>query len=356
MPDQAGQASQVPHQPPCDARAWRSGADAVGPLREGLRRWVAALAVTTLAACSPSPHPPLMVGMNAWVGYDPLVLARDKKLLDPRQVKVVELDSTSDTQRHFRNGLLDAAALTLDEALRLADEGIDVRVVAVMDASNGADVVMADPGIQTLSDLRGASIAVEGTTVGAVVLQRLLQKAGLKPADVSVVHLEAPQQLEALRHHRVSAAVSYEPVASALRAAGFQNIFDSRQMQGEIVDVLVVRTDLLVDRAAQVDALLAAWHSGMQALHDDPGAAAALLAPGTDLTADQYLAALKSLKMFTPEQSLAQLSGSPPPLVQNAQSMVAALRSMDLIAKVPDWPVLIAPEPAQRLRSQEGQP
>lgn len=356
MPDQAGQASLATEQPQRDARARQREAGAGGCLGEGLRRWVAALAVTTLAACSPAPNPPLTVGMNAWVGYDPLVLARDQKRLDPRQVKVVELASSSDTQRHFRNGLLDAAALTLDEALRLADEGVDLRVVAVMDASNGADMVMVDSGIQTLSDLRGASIAVEGTTVGAMVLQRLLQKAGLKPAEVLVVNLEAPQQLEALRSRRVSAAVSYEPVASALRAAGFRNIFDSQQMPGEIVDVLVVRASLLVDRSEQVDALLAAWHSGVQALRDDPGAAAKLLAPGTDLTADQYLAALESLKTFTPEQSLAQLSGSPPPLAQNAQSMVSVLRSMGLITKTPEWSGLIAPEPAQRLQRLEGQP
>ena len=137
------------------------------PFSRSRRRWwgyagAIALAIG-LTACQPAPVPPLKVGMNPWVGYDPLVLARDKGLLDTRQVKVVELASSSETLRHFRNGLLDGAALTLDETLRLADEGVDVRIVAMLSASAGADVVVARPGIRTPEQLRGHKLAVEKT-------------------------------------------------------------------------------------------------------------------------------------------------------------------------------------------------
>ena len=72
----------------------------------------------TLAACGEPVVPPITVGMNPWVGYDPLVLARDRGLADAKQLRVVELASASETLRHLRNGLLDAATLTLDETLR----------------------------------------------------------------------------------------------------------------------------------------------------------------------------------------------------------------------------------------------
>lgn len=111
MSAQAGHAEAAPDRPktPRSTRRQQAG--------WGLHRWLrslgfAAVAVGLLAlqACNPAPNPPLIVGMNAWVGYDPLVLARDQKLLDAQQVKVVELSSSSETLRHFRNGLLDAAA------------------------------------------------------------------------------------------------------------------------------------------------------------------------------------------------------------------------------------------------------
>lgn len=356
MSEQAGRAAVAPDRPRIHAGASRLGLGAGVRL---LQRWlglgVAVLAALAFAACSPAPHPRLTVGMNAWVGYDPLVLARDRQLLNVQQIKVVELATSSETLRHFRNGLLDAAALTLDETLRLAEEGVDVRVVAVLDASNGADVVLVDPRIQKLADLHGASIAVEGTTVGALMLQRLLEAAGLQQADVQVVNLDVTQHLAALRARRVSAAVSYEPVAGALRAAGFQDIFDSRQMPGDIVDVLVVRSDLLKTRPAQVQALLAAWQDGLQALRDDPAEAARLLAPGTDLTPDGYLATLQTLHLFTLAQSLEQLTGTPPPLQQNALPLVTTLQAMGLLRNTPDWSRLIAPEPALRLQATRSQ-
>src|SRR5690606_25594968 len=68
-----------------------------------------------LGACESPPPPPLVLGMNSWVGYDPLVLARDRDMIDTTQIKVVELSSSSEAMRGFRNGLIDAAALTLDE-------------------------------------------------------------------------------------------------------------------------------------------------------------------------------------------------------------------------------------------------
>jgi len=303
-----------------------------------------------LTACSEPPVPALTVGMNTWVGYDPLVLARDQQLIDTQQVKVVELSSSSETLRHFRNGLLDAAALTLDETLRLADEGFDVRVVAVLDTSTGADVVLADPAIQGLAQLHGAGIAVEGTTVGALMLERLLQAAGLQQADVNVVNMEATLHLSALRSGRVGVAVSYEPVAGLLRAAGYKDIFDSRQMPGDIVDVLVVRASTLQERPAQVDALLAGWQRGLQALQERPEVAARLLAPGVELSPEDYLATLKKLTFHSTGQSLQQLSGAPPVLGQDALRLVTTLQTMGLIKAAPDWSRLLAPEPARRLQ------
>ncbi|MGI9215649.1 MAG: ABC transporter substrate-binding protein [Hydrogenophaga sp.] len=307
-----------------------------------------------LAGCQPVPAAPLMLGLNAWVGYDPLVLARERGLIDPRAVKVIELSSSSETLRHFRNRLLDAAALTLDEALRLADEGFDPRVVAVLSASAGADVVMALPEVRNLAGLRGRTVAVEATTVGALMLQRLLQAAGLQPDDVKVLNVEATEHLALLRADRAQVSVSYEPLAGALREAGLVPIFDSRQTPGDIVDVLLVHADALQTRPEQVQALVAGWQRGLAAVQQAPEASAAVLAPGADLTPEQYLASFKGLDFYNAEQSLAWLSGQPKALGQASQGLAITLQTMGLIHETPDWGRLLAPEPAERVRQTPG--
>lgn len=316
----------------------------------------AAAACLALSACGEPATPPLTVGMNPWVGYDPLVLARDRGLADARQLRVVELASASETLRHMRNGLLDAATLTLDETLRLAETGSDVRIVAVIDASTGGDVVMAAPRIATPAQLKGEFIAVEDSAVGALLLQRMLQQAGLSRADVKVTNLEVAQHLSALQSGQVAAAVSYEPLASAMETAGYRRIFDSSKIPKEILDVLVVRADVLQNRPDAVDALLNAWYAGLNAfLLDTPGAAQSL-ALGTDLSPPAYQAVLGGLAFYSLEASASELTGDPPALLEKGRVVADALVEIGLIQHLPRWEDLIDGRPMQRLQARRNTP
>jgi NitT/TauT family transport system substrate-binding protein len=317
--------------------------------------WVLAACVSlSVTACTERIVEPLAFGMNAWVGHDPLALARDRGWIDAGQVKVVELASISETRRHLRNGLLQAAALTLDETLRLADEGLDIRVIAVMDASAGADKVLARPGLNSPRQLKGQSIAVENSAVGSLMLQRLLQAGSLERSDLEVVTLRASQHLTALKSERVAASISFEPLAQSLVDAGFEPIFDSREMPGEIVNVMVVKARALRDQPDQVDALLAGWAEGLQAFKDDPQGVADLLARGADLSPERYLAALNQLEFYTPEHSLELLVGQPPALGENSDRLTQTLMQMGQLNTTPDWSRLIETGPAQRTLQAEG--
>jgi len=321
---------------------------------EGLGRgWraLAAAVLLALAACGEPVTPPLTVGMNPWVGYDPLVLARDRGLTDAAQLRVVELASASETLRHLRNGLLDAATLTLDETLRLAESGVAVRIVAVLDESTGGDAVLAAPRITSPAQLKDAFIAVEDSAVGALLLQRMLTKAGLTRADVKVTNIEVARHLEALQSGQAVAAVSFEPLAGAIEAAGFRRIFDSRELPGEVLDVLVVRVDVLEQRPEAVDALLRAWYDGLDLFESDLPGAAESLARGTDLTPAAYQAVLGGLAFHSREASARELLGNPPLLVEKASIVADALQAIGLLQRTPRWQDLIDGAPMQRLQA-----
>lgn len=320
-----------------------------------LWRLLVVAATLWLAGCGESIRPPLSVGMNAWVGYDPLVLARDRQLIDQTQIKVVELATASETQRHLRNGLLDAAALTLDEVLRLRADGMDLRIVAVLDASHGADVVMSTSYIQRVEDLRGRAIAVEDTSVGALMLNRMLASAGMTRSDVTVIHEEASLHQELLRSGRAAAVVSYAPLSGILANAGYRPLFASDQIPGEILDVLVVRADVLRQRPEAVQALVQAWQNGLALLELDPVGAAASLAPGTDLTSDLYLKVITGLRFYSPAESLAAMEGSPPELVQAARRLSALIADIGLVDQAPSVDDLFDAAPARAVLAR-GRP
>ncbi len=323
------------------------------PGRWWRRGWraLAASALLALAACGEPVVAPLTVGMNPWVGYDPLVLARDRGLTDAKQLRVVELASASETLRHLRNGLLDAATLTLDETLRLAESGVAVRIVAVLDESTGGDAVLAAPRITSPAQLKGEFIAVEDSAVGALLLQRMLQKAGLTRADVRVTNVEVARHLQALQSGQAAAAVSYEPLAGAIEAAGFRRIFDSRELPGEILDLLVVRAEVLEQRPEAVDALLRAWYAGLDLFNRDLPGAAESLARGTDLSPAAYQAVLGGLAFQSREASARELQGDLPPLAEKAAVVAEALQAIGLLQRTPRWQDLIDGAPMERLQS-----
>jgi NitT/TauT family transport system substrate-binding protein len=319
-------------------------------------RWLSLVVALGALACSEPAQPPLMVGVNTWVGYDPLVLARDREAIDALKVKVVELVSSAEAVRHLRNGLLDAAGLTLDEALRLVDSGFGVRIVALLDTSAGADMVVAAPRITSLQQLRGEAIAAEDATVATLMLERLLRKARLRQDDVTVVRMDATQHLTALLSDRVAAAVSYAPMNGPIQALGYRPIFDSREMPGQIVDVLVVRNEVLEERPEAVDALMGVWAAGLNVMQLDPQGAAASMAPGAELTPAQYRSVQQGLRFYSPAESLALLSGQPPLLAQQSSDMAQLLQELGLLREPPNWANLIDTGPAVRARDAQPQP
>lgn len=328
------------------------------PPGPGRRQVCAALAAGLLlpgmAACTRAPGLPLRVGINAWVGYDPLALARDQGLLDTRRVQVVDLSSSSEAMRYLRNGLIDAGALTLDEVLTLVDEGVDLRVVALLSESAGADAVMVHPSIRQVADLRGKVVALEQSTVGGLVLRRMLASAGMSLRDVVVLNREAAQHLPTLRSGRAVAVVSFDPLASVIEQAGFVRLFDSSAMRGVIVDTLAVRAQVLGHRFDDVAEMVAGWNRALRLFAGEPDEVARIMGPTSELAVPDYLRVLGRLKFFEPGHSLAELSGSPPRLAASSADLVSTLREMDRIGAPPDWAQLVAPAPAAAAQKLTG--
>jgi NitT/TauT family transport system substrate-binding protein len=193
----------------------------------------------TLLACQ-GEQEELRIGGNRWVGYAPIYLADELQWLQPAGLRLVEYPNATGVLRGFRNGLLDGALLTLDEALTLQSAGHDLELLLVTNISAGADALFAMPPLRQISDLKGQRVGVENTALGAYILARILDKAGLERADVQVIDLPIHEHVGALRDGRIDAVISFTSEGQALEALGARRIFDSRQIPEEIIDVLVV--------------------------------------------------------------------------------------------------------------------
>ncbi|MDT8405918.1 MAG: ABC transporter substrate-binding protein [Methylococcales bacterium] len=233
--------------------------------RRQLLRWAAA-GMTGLGAWPGCTQPPLRVAIQPWSGYQFMLQAFRSHEYDPRRIQIYPTTGTLASWVMLRQGEVDAAALTLDEVLRLRADGLDVVVVLIFDISAGADMVLSRPGITHLAALQGRRVASENTGVAAILLHQALASAGLDLAQVNWQEI-GTDHVAAWRQGGLDAIVSYHPSARQLRALGLQVLFDSRQTPLQIIDVLAVRRSALSRHAAALTQLIAGHFRYLQAWH-----------------------------------------------------------------------------------------
>lgn len=231
--------------------------------RHFLQLSVAAVSAVGLSGCSGSA--PLRTGIHPWIGYEPLYLAEEFNWLSD-SVQLMKGAAASDSMSGLLSGELDAAALTLDEALRVFSQGIPLRVVAVTDVSVGADVLVVKPFITSLGSLRGRAIGVELGGVSGVMLFAMLERAGLRSDEVSVIDLPVHRHLEAWQNGDIDASICYQPMASVLVQAGGARLFDSSQVPETIFDTLVVTEQAARRQPEAVRALVQGHFRGLRHL------------------------------------------------------------------------------------------
>lgn len=240
---------------------------------------------------------PLTIASHVWPGYEFMFLARSEGWLPADQIRLYETPSATRSIAALREGHAHAAALTLDEVLRVRADGMALTVVLVFDVSAGADVVIARPDIQQLSDLRGAVIGAETTALGALMLDRLLSQAGLGRNDVKIISVTPDDHLNAWRKHQLDALVTYEPTAGRLLAEGAHRLLDSRQFPETIFDVLAIKTEAARTYADALRALIAGHFRGIRHLRQNPQDAAYRLAARLEQPGDKALESFHGLQL-----------------------------------------------------------
>lgn len=270
--------------------------------------------------CSEEAPASLRLGSNIWPGYEPLYLARDLGYFDNRNIKLVEYVSSRDVIRGFRNGSIDAAALTLDEVLLLLESGIRVKIILITDFSNGGDVLLARKAIETMSDLRGKKVGVEGNALGAYMLTRALEINKLPIGGLNIINLEVDEHEAAFVSGQLDAVVTFEPVRTRLLANGAHEIFSSREIPGEIVDVIVVRAESVAPLGKQITDLVRGWFQAVRYLEDEPEAAAGIIDLRLKIGPEKVIKAYEGLTIPTGADNILFLTrhGDVPPALDVA--------------------------------------
>lgn len=308
-----------------------------------------ASALIMSGGCSKPPGTPLRVATNQWPGYEPLYLARAMGKYDKEDIRLLEMPSTSEVIRAYRNGVIDVAAVTLDEALLIAEYSIDFSIVLIMDYSYGGDAILAHPPIKSLGEIKGKRVGLENNALGSYMISRALETAGLSKKDITVIPLSYDEHERAFLEKEVDAVVTFEPVKTKLLEMGATLVFDSTQIPGEIVDILIVRNTILHGQRKKVKKLIDGWFFALNMLNTEPVKASFIISKRLGIEPQKTLASYKGLKLPSRDENKAMLLGKEPKLIKTLEKLSANMLESKILLKPVELPKLFLPEDVKEI-------
>mgnify|MGYP000179084503 FL=1 len=305
------------------------------PHRLILHTLTTAILLLFLSNCefSSTPNEPLRIAAHVWPGYEFMFLARQENWLDKQQVKLVETNSATASLQALKDGLVDGAALTLDEVLRARNMKIPLTVVLVFDISAGADMLLAKPDIEHLSNLKGKRIGVEQGALGAVILSQALQAGGLTPNDIKQVALTIDNHKSAWQADKVDALITYEPIAGQLLSTGARRLYDSRQAPNMIIDVLAVRQNVLSSHQDAIEHLIASHFQALQHFQSNTPDASYRMATHLNVVPEKVTSNYKGLLLPNTKYNHLLIGGENPQLLHSTQLLSAIMLKSNILSQ-----------------------
>lgn len=251
---------------------------------------------------------PLKIGYSDWPGWVAWEVAIEKGWFKEAGVDVqFEWFDYVASMEAFAAGQLDAVAMTNGDALVTGATGGKNVMILINDYSNGNDMIVAAPGIDSIKDLKGKKIGVEIGFVSHLLLLNALEKNGMSEADVELVNVPTNETPQVLASGDVSAIVAWQPSSGqALKqVAGSKAIYTSANEPGLIYDVLAVSPQSLATNKAEWAKVLKVWYRCVDYIYDSKTQADALsiMAARVGLDSAEYKPFLKGTKILTLDEA-----------------------------------------------------
>ena len=251
---------------------------------------------------------PLKIGYSDWPGWVAWEVAIEKGMFKEAGVEVeFEWFDYVASMDAFAAGKLDAVSMTNGDALVTGATGASNVTILINDFSNGNDMIVAVPGIESIKDLKGKKVGVEIGFVGHLLLLNALEKSGLTEADVELVNVPTNETPQVLASGDVDAIVAWQPSSGQALSLvpGSKAIYTSKDEPGLIYDVLAVSPESLAANKDAWSKVIDVWYKAVSFIKDPATAdeALSIMAARVGLKPEEYKPFLAGTKILTLDEA-----------------------------------------------------
>jgi NitT/TauT family transport system substrate-binding protein len=279
------------------------------PLRTilGLLAGAAMSAAATFASAEP-----LKIGYSDWPGWVIWEVALEKGWFEEAGVEVqFEWFDYVASMDAFAAGQLDGVGMTNGDTLVTGSTGAKGVMILVNDYSNGNDMVIGKPGIDSVKDLKGKKVGVEVGFVSHLMLLDALKANGLSETDVELVNVPTNETPQVLASGEVDAIVAWQPSSGqALKLVpGAKPLYTSADQPGLIYDVYAASPASLAARRDDWKKFIQVWYRVVDYFYDPATRedAIKIMAARVGLSPAEYKTFVDGTKILTLEEAKSYL-------------------------------------------------
>lgn len=156
----------------------------------------------------------------------PLFAAKELETPDgPVHIELIKYGSWPELMDALNTGKVDAASVLVELGVKAREQGIDVRAAAL--GHTEGNIIIVGKDIHNVQDLKGKAFAIpHKQSTQKILVDLMLEKAGLSEQDVKVVEMSPPEMPSALAVGQIAGYSVAEPFGTLAVNLGYGKVFE----------------------------------------------------------------------------------------------------------------------------------
>jgi len=242
------------------------------------------------------PNKKLRIAVTNWVGYSPILYAKEKGWFEDTSIKIVYATSLQESLSYYRANLVDGFASTQYEALISGNPKL--RHFMPLDRSKGGDALLSNLPLEHLLHSRSIDVYLEIESINTLLFEEFIEQYALQDANYRLFNISQLSMKE-LEYdlNRTKLLITYEPYATLLRQKGFHEVASTKESSLLVLDSLYINQSAYRDHEKALQQLQKIIQRAYQELQSNPHAYYQTLQKYFDgMSQEEFMETLQSIE------------------------------------------------------------
>jgi len=246
----------------------------------------------------PEDMQPVKIGISSCPGTAHVFIAQQKGFFEKNgvEVELILKEDVTESSRMYRYGQVDGVFTLVPDVVIFNSEGIGTKIVYVVCSSSANDVIVGRREFDSLYDLRGKKVGIEGVNTSShVFVQKALEQAGVVESDIYFESIYVSDVLSALEQGKIDAGHIWGVFKSQALESGYKILCTAGDVPGVTTHVLVFDSKTVENRPRDMKAILKSILEARDYMYKNMDEAIVIVSKALALDEKELLDGIKSV-------------------------------------------------------------